>query len=92
MLQADPLSRIEASSLHTDPVNATHHSSTLIIDFKDIAAAQQRDTGLLQLQSSSTSLKLQSVPLPTSDLTLVCDMSTGVPRPYVPSSGVSRPL
>ena len=39
-----------------------------------------------QLQSSSsTSLKLQPVPVRTSNSNLLCDMSTGVPRPYVPS-------
>ena len=70
---ADALSRIET--------NALHQSS--VIDFKVIAAAQQKDPDLPQLQSS-TSIKLQPLPLPTSDLTLLCDMSTGVPRPYIP--------
>ena len=70
---ADALSRIET--------NALHQSS--VIDFKVIAAAQQNDPDLPQLQSS-TSIKLQPLPLPTSDLTLLCDMSTGVPRPYIP--------
>ena len=70
---ADALSRIET--------NALHQSS--VIDFKVIAAAQQNDPDLPQLQSS-TSFKLQPLPLPTSDLTLLCDMSAGVPRPYIP--------
>lgn len=76
---ADALSRIEANALHSD------NSVLTTIDFNAIAAAQQQDTELQQLQSSPTSLKLQSVPVPTSNSTLVCDMSTGVPRPYVPS-------
>ena len=78
---ADALSRIEANALHSD------NSVSPIIDFSAIAAAQQQDAELQQqLQSSSsTSLKLQSVPLPTSNSNLICDMSTGVPRPYVPS-------
>ena len=76
---ADALSRIEANAVHSD------NSVPTIIDFSDIAATHQRDTELLQLQSSSTSLKLQPVSLPTSNSTLVCDMSTGAPRPYVPS-------
>ena len=76
---ADALSRIEANALHSD------NSVPLIIDFTALTAAQQHDTKLQQLQSSPTSLKLQSVPVPTSNSTLVCDMSTGLPRPYVPS-------
>ena len=79
---ADALSHIEANALHSDSADAVFPPN---IDFKDIAAAQQHDTELQQLQSSSTSLQLQSVPLPTSNITLVCDMSTGVPRPYIPS-------
>ena len=75
---ADALSRIETNALHSD------NSVPPIIDFTALAAAQQHDTELQQLQSSPTSLKLQSIPVPTST-TLVCDMSTGLPRPYVPS-------
>ena len=77
---ADALSCIEANAIHSN------NSVPLIIYFSDIAAAQQRDTELQQLQSSSsTSLKLQPVPIPTSNSTLLCDMSTGVPRPYMRS-------
>ena len=65
---ADALSRIEANALHSDPADTVFPPT---VDFKDIAAAQQHDTELQQLQSSSTSLKLQSVPLPTSNLTFV---------------------
>ena len=49
-----------------------------------MAAAQQSDPEISELQTSTSSLQLQPLPLPTSDLTLMCDMSTGVPRPYVP--------
>ena len=72
---ADALSRIEVSTLHQSPP---------IIDFKAIAAAQQTDPEISELQTSTSSLQLQPLPLPTSTLTLLCDMSTGVPRPYVP--------
>ena len=51
-----------------------------------MAAAQQDDPDLVRLQHDS-SLKLEQVPLAMSDgITLVCDVSTGTPRPYVPSS------
>ena len=73
---ADALSRIEANSLH--------QSTPVVIDFKAIAEAQQTDPEATELQSTSTSLQLQSLPVPTSNLILLCDMSTGVPRPYVP--------
>ena len=76
---ADALSCIEANALHSD------NSVPPIIDFNALAAARQHDTEFQQLQSSPTSLKLQSVPVPTSNSTLVCDMCTGLPRPYVPS-------
>ena len=49
-----------------------------------MAAALQTDTEISKLQPSTSSLQLQPLPLPTSNLTLLCDMSIGVPRPYVP--------
>ena len=58
---ADALSHIEVNALH----------SNLVIDLKQIAAAQE-------------ALKLKAMPLPTSDGTILCDISTGIPRPYVP--------
>ena len=74
---ADALSRIDVSALHTDPVNT--------IDFQAVADAQTDESDLLNLQSdSSNSLQLKAIPLPTSNSTIVCDVSTGVPRPYVP--------
>ena len=73
---ADALSRIETNAIHTD------HCP--IIDFADIAAEQKVDSELTQLGKTS-SLKLQSLPIPASNTTIICDMSTGVPRPYVPS-------
>ena len=76
---ANALSRIEANALHSK------NSVPSIIDFNTIAAAQQHDPELQQLQSSPTSLKLQPVPVPASNSTLLCDMSTGSPQPYVPS-------
>ena len=54
------------------------------IDFPAMALAQQGDQELEHLKSETTSLVFQSMPLPTTDVTLVCDTSTGNPRPYVP--------
>ena len=56
------------------------------MDFSAIVKAQQDDDELckLQLSPSSSSLVLQPVPLPTSNATVLCDVSTGLPRPFVP--------
>jgi len=71
---ADTLSRLSAI-----------HSDTIVpISFQDIANAQCDDNELSQLQSSTTSLKLQAIPIPTSKDTIICDISTGVPRPFIP--------
>ena len=75
---ADALSHIETNALHSN------NSVTPIIDFNTIAAAQQHDPELQQLQSSSTSQVTTSSSAATNS-TLICDLSTGLPRPYVPS-------
>ena len=72
---ADALSRIEVNAL----------GKCQDIDFEAMAKAQGQDQDLSALQSSSSSsLKLSSVPVPASTTTIVCDLSTGVPRPVVP--------
>ena len=72
---ADALSRLGVNTLATQPP---------IIDFKEIAAAQDEDTEMEQFKRPDSSLSLEAVPVPTSDTTILCDMSTGTPRPYVP--------
>ena len=74
---ADALSRIEANALS---------SNTLpVIDFQAMAAAQDSDSDITRLRSSPTSLKIEAVPLATSKSKILCDTSTGVARPLVPS-------
>ena len=46
-----------------------------MIDFKAMAAVQQTNPEISELQTSTSSLQLQTLPLPISDLTLPCDMS-----------------
>jgi len=72
---ADALSRIEVSALQPGPV--------MTIDFQAMATAQMGDPALGHLQEN-TSLDLKLVPLPFAEVTLMCDMSTGTPRPWVP--------
>jgi len=50
-----------------------------------MAAAQSTDEDILHLKSSSSSsLKLEDIPLSMSDTSILCDTSTGVARPLVP--------
>ena len=70
---ADTLSRMEIGSIQTPST----------IDFNAIATAQKDDEELQQL--TETSLKLQPLPLPTSESTILCDTSTSNPRPYIPA-------
>lgn len=70
---ADAFSRIEAISTPT-PVN-----------LGTLAASQEQDTELQELLNSNTSLKLERVNIPGSDVQLFCDVSTSRPRPFVPA-------
>ena len=71
---ADALSRIEVNALH----------SKYVIDLKEIAAAQETDPDLTQFHTTKSSIELKAMPLPTTDTTILCDISTGVPRPFIP--------
>ena len=73
---ADALSRIEANAISTNP--------SLGLDLQAMASAQDSDPDITRLRSSQTSLTLESVPLPMSESTILCDTSTGVARPVVP--------
>uniref|UniRef100_A0A1X7TIX9 Integrase catalytic domain-containing protein n=1 Tax=Amphimedon queenslandica TaxID=400682 RepID=A0A1X7TIX9_AMPQE len=72
---ADALSRVELNNLGL--------TSPAIVDYQAMAMSQQEDDFLAQT-SSDSSLCLQSVPLQYTSGTIVCDMSTGTPRPVVP--------
>ena len=76
---ADTLSRLEVSALHTG-------DTAPVVDFRALALAQVNDPDLAHLQTQS-SLRFQTVPLAFSDgVSIVCDVSTPVQRPYVPAS------
>ncbi len=78
-LAADALSRITANALHTG-------DTAPVVDFRLLAAAQAGDPDLPRIQAD-TSLQLQHIPLALSDgATILCDVSTGTHRPYVPES------
>ncbi|GFU25420.1 transposon Ty3-G Gag-Pol polyprotein [Trichonephila clavipes] len=74
---ADALSRIEIDSINKSPV----------LNFKEFALAQKNDPDLQKfLQTDGSSLKLELKPYQTPDCNLLCAISTGVPRPFVPAS------
>ena len=74
-LAADALSRLHINSV----------TSTTTIDFDDIAIAQESDDEIARLLSSDNALELKPIPVPSSQRTVLCDVSTGSPRPYVPA-------
>ena len=74
---ADALSRSAANAVHLE-------STPPIVDFRELAKAQENDPELLQLRSTCPSLTFAQVPLPNCDGTVWCDTSTGTPRPFVP--------
>ena len=72
---ADALSRIAIESLDTTPLPN--------IDLEVIANSQKLDSELDELRSNS-SIKLEEVPISISQGTIICDVSTGVARSYIP--------
>ena len=73
---ADALSYLHANALHVAP--------NVIINFEQLAATQEDDTELVRLKSSPPSLIFRDMPLPMSESTIVCNVSTGVPQLYMP--------
>ncbi len=56
------------------------HTTSSVIDFKAMAEAQSND---LSQEGGAQSLTLSRIPVPTCDASLLCDTSTGTPRPLV---------
>ena len=78
-LVADALSRIELNAITSQPP---------VIDFTQLAAAQKEDSQLQQLTQDNSSLSLKSMPAPTTDVMLLCDVSTGTPPPPPPPPSI----
>ena len=67
-------------------VNTLHVARPQAVDFKAMAKAQAEDPELRSLQASpSSTLQFATIPQLTSPSSLICDTSTGVPRPFVPA-------
>ena len=69
---ADALSRISISAVSTG------------IDYRQLAELQQQHTNDPELHDDSSSLEWHSVPLDESDTSILCDISSGRPRPWIP--------
>ena len=73
---ADALSCIELSAIISQPLST-------VIDFKQLAEAQQENSQLQQLTQGSSSFSLKPIPARTTDVMLLYNVSTGTPHPYV---------
>ena len=69
---------------------ATLTPSSTTIDFDAIALAQTNDQELAKFRSNPSSspfqFQFQDHPISTSNNTITCDISSGKPRPFVPTS------
>ena len=72
---ADALFRLGTNSLHT--------ANTSVVDFHELALAQVNNSDLPKLREDS-SLRLEKVPFIPEGISIICDVSTGSQRPYVP--------
>lgn len=72
---ADALSRVEPASV-----------SALLpgVDFVALAAAQANDASLQRVPGTDNSLVIERIPIGPAQTMLLCDTSTGRPRPLVP--------
>ena len=65
---------------------ATVAEAQLGIDYNSMATAQQQDPEVQAYRTTPSSLQLEDVPFGPQGVTLLCDTSTGHPRPIVPTS------
>ncbi|ROT85274.1 hypothetical protein C7M84_018261 [Penaeus vannamei] len=71
---ADALSRVEINSIN------------LGIDYNEVAAAQKDDPETTEYHTAITSLQWKDVHIGGEGRTILCDVSTGRPRPLIPKS------
>ena len=72
-----------ADALSRSVINAVH--SELAIDFAAMATAQLDDADIATYKTCATGLDLHPVPFGSVQIMLLCDVSTGCPRPLVPA-------
>ena len=65
--------------------------ANLGIDYEQLALAQMEDEEVQNLRTAVTNLVLRDIPFGPNSSTILCDISTGNPRPIVPLK-FQRPL
>ena len=65
-----------------DSINAVQPG----LDYQAMALTQTNDPDIQAYRTAITSLRLEDVPFSNGAFTLLCDVSTGVPRPIVPET------
>ena len=73
-----------ADALSRTPVQTI--STQVGIDYTVMAIAQQQDDEMKAYRTAITGLVLEDVKFGPANTTLLCDVSSGQPRPIVPSS------
>lgn len=68
-----------------DTLSRTEMIELLPSDLEDIAEKQVNDPELKKLIQGNGSLKFEDIPIPGSNTTIKCDVSTSKQRPYVPT-------
>ena len=79
------MSNTIADALSWIAINATHQLEPGV-DFSAKAAAQRNDPEMAAYRTAISGLVLQDVQIDSTGNTLLCDTSTGHPRPVVPAS------
>ncbi|VDL58175.1 unnamed protein product [Hymenolepis diminuta] len=74
------LDNIVADCLSRTDVEAV----TKAVDFHSFSEVQKTDSELQEFRNRPTSLQLKDIPLHTTPRLITCDVSTGIPRPFVP--------
>ncbi|KAK3891497.1 hypothetical protein Pcinc_004587 [Petrolisthes cinctipes] len=55
------------------------------LDYSHLANEQQRDTETPAVRTSFTALQRKDVSLDNTDTTIICNVSTGRPHPWIPA-------
>ncbi|KAK3881380.1 hypothetical protein Pcinc_014156 [Petrolisthes cinctipes] len=56
------------------------------LDYNHLAKEQQQDPETTAVRTAITALQWKEVPLGDSNISILCDVSTGRPHPWIPSS------
>uniref|UniRef100_A0A5S6Q6D2 RNA-directed DNA polymerase n=1 Tax=Trichuris muris TaxID=70415 RepID=A0A5S6Q6D2_TRIMR len=72
-----------SSNIVADALSRTDAVSITSLDYRALAQSQENDPELHDLLGQGSSLQLQQIGVPATDIRLYCDTSTGRPRPFI---------